>query len=89
MVRRKSQKAQERDIEVAEVVLGVQSGKYKSSYEAAQDLGLCGKTVRRHVLGGLTRQEARQQQQLLSLAQEKTLLKWIKEFTISGYTPTH
>lgn len=88
MVHRKSQKAQERDIEVAEVVLGVQSGKYKSSYEAAQDLGLCEKTVRRHVLGGLTRQEARQQQ-LLSLAQEKTLLKWIKELTISGYAPTH
>jgi DNA-binding NarL/FixJ family response regulator len=70
MVRYKSQKAQELDIQVAEAVLGVQSGKYKSSYEAAKVLGLCEKTVRRRVLGGLTRTQARQQQQLLSIAQE-------------------
>src|ERR1700742_4177807 len=89
MVRRKSTKAQELDIQVSEAVLGVQSGKYKSAYEAAKDLGLCERTVRRRVQGGLTRKEARQQQQVLSATQEKSVLKWIKDLTISGYAPSH
>jgi Tc5 transposase DNA-binding domain len=89
MVRRKSQKAQELDIQVTEAVLGVQSGKYKSAYAAAKALGLCKDTVLKRVKGGLTRQEAHQRQQLLSAAQEKTLLKWINGLTISGYAPTH
>jgi hypothetical protein len=40
MVRQKSQSAQELDALVAEAVLGVQSGKYKSSYAAAKALEL-------------------------------------------------
>ena len=40
MVRRKSLKAEELDIQLAEAVSGVQSGKYKSSYEVAKALGL-------------------------------------------------
>jgi hypothetical protein len=31
--------------------------------------------------------QARQQQQKLSCAQENVLLKWIKQLTISGYSP--
>jgi hypothetical protein len=47
------------------------------------------KNVTRRVNGGLSRTQARQQQQKLSCAQEKVLLKWIKELTISGYSPGH
>ena len=43
MVRQKSQKAQELDIQVAKAVLGVQSSKYKSLYKAAKALKLCKK----------------------------------------------
>ena len=43
----------------------------------------------RRVNGGLSRSQARQQQQKLSYAQENVLLKWIKELTISGYSPGH
>ena len=89
MVRRKSRTAQELDVLVTEAVLGVQSKKYKSSYAAAKALGLCKDTVRKRVNGGLTRVEARQQQQLLSKSQEDTLLKWIKTLTNSGYVPSH
>jgi hypothetical protein len=39
MVRQKSQTAAEIDARVAEAVLGVQSGLYKSSYKAAKLLG--------------------------------------------------
>jgi predicted DNA-binding protein YlxM (UPF0122 family) len=45
--------------------------------------------VQRRVRSTPTRTEARQQQQLLSKNQEKTLLKWIKELTSSGYAPSH
>ena len=45
--------------------------------------------MRKRVNGGLTRVEARQQQQLLSKSQEDTLLKWIKTLTNSGYAPSH
>jgi hypothetical protein len=88
MVRRKSLKAQEFKIQIAEAVPGIQSGKYKSSYAAAKALGLQKETVVQRVNGGLTRSQALKQQ-LLSATQEKTVLKWIKELTISGYAPSH
>jgi hypothetical protein len=89
MVRRKSQTAAQCDIRVNEAILGIQSGKYKSSYEAAKQLGLSKTTVTRRFNGGLTRTQARQTQQLLSPAQEDVLYKWIKQLTISGYSPGH
>jgi hypothetical protein len=89
MVRRKSLDASQLDTQVGKAVQGVQSGKYKSSYEAAKQLGLPRNTVTRRVNGGLSRSQARQRQQKLSYAEEKVLLKWIKELTISGYSPGH
>ena len=87
MVRRKSQTAAEIDTLVTQAVLGVQSGLYKSSYEAATLLGLSPNTVTRRVNGGLSRTQARQQQQKLSYTEEKVLLKWIKELTVTGNSP--
>jgi len=75
MVRRKSLQASQLDTLVDRAVLGVQSGLYKSSYEAATLLGLSPNTVTRRVNGGLSRTQARQQQQKLSYAEEKVLLK--------------
>ena len=89
MVRRKSLAAAELNTRLEEAVLGVQTGKYKSSYEAGKVLRLSKETIARRVNGGLSRSQARQQQQKLSYAEEKVLLKWIKELTISGYSPGH
>jgi hypothetical protein len=89
MVRRRSQNAAVLNTLLDEAVHGVQSGKYKSSYKAAKELGLNKETVLRRVNGGLSRSQARQQQQKLSYTEEKVLLKWIKELTISGYSPGH
>src|ERR1700710_1371720 len=89
MVRQKTQATISYNNLLNQAVLGVQSGKYKSSYEAGKLLGLCKKTIARRVNGGFTRSQARQQQQKLLYVQEKVLLKWIKELTISGYSPGH
>ena len=55
MFRRKSLKLAEVNTKVDQAVLGVQSGLYKSSYEAAKQLGLPRNTVTRRVNGGLSR----------------------------------
>lgn len=89
MVRRKKLNAIELDNQLTQAVLGVQQGLYKSSYAAAKALQLNPKTILNHVNGGLSRSQARQQQQKLSPAQENVLLKWIKELTISDYSPGH
>ena len=89
MVEQKSIKAQELNLRLFEAVQGIKTGKYKSAYAAAKALGLRANTVRKRTNGGLTRQEARQQQQHLSKTQEQILLKWIKELTASGYAPSH
>ena len=89
MVRRRNNQAQELDFRLSEAVLGIQTKKYKSANAAAIALNLRPDTVRRRVRGIPTRTKAHQQQQLLSKNQEKTLLKWIKELTSSGYAPSH
>ena len=62
MVRRKSQSAVALEALLDKAVQGVQSRKYKSSYEAAKHLKLNKETVLRRVNGGLSRSQARQQQ---------------------------
>ena len=89
MVRRKSLTAAESNTLVDQAVLGVQSGLYKSSYEAARVLQLSVSTITCRIKGGLSHSQARQQQQKLSYEQENVLLKWIKQLTISGYSPGH
>jgi hypothetical protein len=89
MVRKKSLSTADLETRISQALTGVQSGKYKSLYEAANDLYLTLSTLTRRVNGGLSRSQARQQQQKLSYAQENVLLKWIKELTISGYSPGH
>ena len=66
MVRQNSVKAQELDVLLFEAVKGVENGIYKSSYAAAKALKLNPRTVLNRVKGGLSRKEARQEQQLLS-----------------------
>ena len=89
MVRKRKLNAIELDTQLTQATLGVQQGLYKSSYEAAKALGLRPDTIRKRVSGGLSRSQARHQQQKLSYAEEKVLLKWIKDLTISGYSPGH
>jgi hypothetical protein len=89
MVRKKSVATADLESRITHAITGVQRGEYKSLYAAAKVLGLTLSTLTRRVNGGLSRSQARQQQQKLSYAQENVLLKWIKQLTISGYSLGH
>lgn len=89
MARRKSQKALELENRITEALAGIKSGLYATPYAAAKALQLRSNTVLKRVRGGNSKQVARQTQQLLTPAQETTLLKWIKQLTITGYAPTY
>jgi hypothetical protein len=58
MVRKRSIKALECEIEIQKAVLAVKSNQYKSIYAAAKALGLPEETLRRRINGGHTRVEA-------------------------------
>jgi hypothetical protein len=75
VVRRKSLSTTERDSQMDKTLLDVQSSKYKSVYEAEKELGLPKSSATCCTSGGLTRSQAREQQQKLSYTQENVLLK--------------
>ena len=85
MVRRKSQRAAEKEALVLQALDDIKSGKYKSAYEAARELSLTVSTVYRRLQGHSSRSTARTDQQLLSEAEEYTILKWIKQLSRCGY----
>jgi hypothetical protein len=89
MARHKSLLAGERDILIDKALLDIQSGKYKSAYEAENASKLPKSSVPRRVNGGLTLSQARQKQQKPSAAKESAVLKWIKQLTISGLFSRH
>jgi hypothetical protein len=89
MVRRRKPGMAERDALIDEAILGIQSGRYKSAYEATRILGLSKNAITRRASGSLTRVQARQAQQILSSEQERVILRWIKELTAGGYSPGH
>ena len=89
MVRHRSILTTERDVLITKALLDIKAGIYKSSYAAEKVLGLPKSSISRRVSGGQLRSQARQNQQKLLYEQEKVLLKWIKELTISEYSPGH
>ena len=88
-MRHKNQQAAENERLVLEALAGVESGKYRSGSEAARLLQINSSTVYRRLKGFPSRSTARIRQQLLSEAQEKLILKWIKQLTQSGYPVTY
>jgi hypothetical protein len=72
IVKKRSIKAQERDILLSKAILGVQNGKYKTTQAVATALNLRLDTIQRHI-SSLSYLE--HMQKLLSKNQEQTLLK--------------
>ena len=72
-----------------QALAGLRSGLYSTPYKAAKKTGASKSTLLRRLKGGRTRPEAREGQQLLSEAQEKTLVSWISNLTATGHPAHH
>jgi len=79
----------ERERLVQEAIAGIKSTKYKSTYDAAKQLGINENTIRNRVMGMKTRAQAREPQQHLTIAEERTLIRWIKHLTATGHPAKH
>jgi hypothetical protein len=62
---------------------------FNSIYAAADHFQINRETLRRRAAGGNSRAQGRESAQLLSLAEEKVLVKWISRLSIAGYPPRH
>ena len=89
MPRSRSKKASESEENVLKALAGLESGLYKTVYQATKATGASNTTMLRRLNGGKTRQEARESQQILSKAQEKALAERITELTATGHPARH
>ena len=79
----------ERERLVQEAIAGIKSTKYKSAYDAAKQLGINENTIRNRVMGMKTRAQAREPQQHLTIAEERSLIRWIKHLAATGHPAKH
>jgi helix-turn-helix, Psq domain len=86
MTRPKSISAKVREDRIKEAIDGVKSGRYKSYRQAAITLDIPRATLTHRASGRLTRIEAHEDEQALSL-EETELVRWITRLTTSGYPP--
>lgn len=84
MGRPKSVKSAEQAKKVEIAMEGLADGTYDSVRQAVDALNVSETTLRRHLKGGLTRQQAREKDQLLTHQEEKVLAKWISAATAAG-----
>ena len=89
MPRPKSLKAAESEENVLKALAGIQSGQYKNPSKAARETSASKSTLVKRLNGGKTRAEAREEQQMLSQAQEKALVSWITNLTATGHPAHH
>lgn len=79
----------DREYIIHKCLTALHNNEFPSAAAAARAYNLCERLVRRRALRNVTRQEARVEQQLLSLEQERLLVQWILDEERRGFAPTH
>jgi len=74
---------------VLKALTGLESGLYKTAYQAANVTDASESTLSRRLNGGKSRSEAHESQQILSKAQEKALAERITDLTATGHPAHH
>ena len=82
---RKNLTVAEKESLVVEAIDGINFGRFITAYDAAKQLQISATTVYRRLNGHLSRAQARVSQQNLTEAEEKVLVKYIKQLTKCGY----
>ena len=70
---------------IDEAILAIKAKRYKSVRAAAHAFSIPRSTLRYRMAGRTSRSHAHETTQILSSAEEKTLLKWITQLTCTGY----
>lgn len=89
MTRRKSQKRVENETLIIQALDGIAQKRWKTAWAAAKTLGISRHTIARRMKGGKSVMESRENQQLLTIPEEKALVEWIRRLTITGHPATH
>ena len=84
----KNPKTAENEVRLQEALRAVHSGQY-TCYTASQTFNVPRQTLYDSMKGKLPRAISQEQQQVLSHAEEKELVRWITCLTITGYAPRH
>jgi Tc5 transposase DNA-binding domain len=89
MGKRRSPKTAETDAKVDLAIAALSRGEFPNPCQAAKHFKILYSTLKRRVDGGKSIAESREPQQLLTIAEEKALARWISRLTASGYPVTH
>ena len=92
MTRRKSDQATENEHKLQAAIAAIAAiadGTCKTLYEAAKAFQVPKATLYKRAQGRQPCNKAHEQLQILSLAEEKELVRWITQLTVSGYPPRH
>lgn len=65
-------------------ITAYQNNEFCSIRKAAKHFQIPSSTLRRRLLGGKTRSTSHEMQQILTDAEEATLVRWIKQYTVTG-----
>ena len=83
------QKRQDLEIQIQKANLALDNKEFSSIRAAAQYFEISHATLHRRRLGGVSRSIAQEMVQILTNAEESTLIRWIKRYTITGTPITY
>jgi hypothetical protein len=87
MTRPKNVEAAEREERIKDALEGVKSGRFKSYREVARVIDVLNATLSARANRRLPRNQAHEDEQILTNAEETELMRWITRLTLIGYPP--
>jgi hypothetical protein len=85
MPKKKSERIADLDKRIEEAFCQLKLGHFASRHAAAMAFNIRPATFNARVKGGLSVAESRESYQLLSIAQETALVRWITQLTATGH----
>jgi hypothetical protein len=80
----RSSKVLDLEEQVQSAISAFRNQEYKSVRAAAAAFNISHRTLTRRLAGGLSRAQAKEMVQILSNAEEETLVRWVKRYTCAG-----
>ncbi len=84
MPNKQSSKSEEREIRIKQAITDLWKKKFPSIAGAARHFEVSSDTLRRRLNGGVSHAQGSEPQKILINAEESTLVRWIKRYTIAG-----